>query len=146
VHIYLELPEDRVPDALLNGTKVVAGIVLSMKSKSGGWSKSVMSSLEPDRGLRSRLYVINSPIEEIHAGMTRMVSETLALRSSMATLAAVFGFDSNIPSPGNTLGWEALSRKVAERAAQLENHVSARLEDLGLKVSKSRKNKKVNAI
>lgn len=133
MYIYLELPEGRVPSELIDGTKVVTEISLSMKSKSGGRSKSVMSLSETDRGSRSRMYVIDRPIEEIHAGMTKIVSETLALRSSMATLAAVFGFDSDIPSPSNMSGWEALSRKVAERAAQLDAHVSARLEDLGLK-------------
>ena len=94
MYIYLELPEGRVPSELIDGTKVVTEISLSMKSKSGGRSKSVMSLSETDRGSRSRMYVIDRPIEEIHAGMTKIVSETLALRSSMATLASVFGFDS----------------------------------------------------
>ena len=133
MYIYLELPEGRVPGELVDGSKVVTGITLSMKSRAGGKSKAVMEVPEPARGLRSRLYVINSPIEEVHAEMTKMVSEILVLRSSVVTLATIFGFDSDIPSPGNTLGWETLSRKVAERAAQLDAHVSARLEDLGLK-------------
>ena len=140
--IYLELPEGQVPYELINGTKVVIGVTLSMKGRTGGRSKAVMSMPEPDRGLRSRLYVLDSPIEGVHADVNRLVAEALALRSSMATLASIFGFDSDIPSHGNKLGWEALSRKVAERAAQLDDHVSARLEDMGLKVSRSRKNKK----
>jgi len=133
MYIYLELPEGRVPDELIDGSKIVTGITLSMKGRAGGRSKAVMSMPEPDRGLRSRLYLLDLPIEAVHADAKRLVDEALAMRSSMATLASVFGFDSDIPSPGNKLGWEALSRKVAERAAQLDAHVSSRLEDLGLK-------------
>jgi hypothetical protein len=143
MYVYLELPEGRVPDELIVGSKTVIGIALSMKDRAGGKSKSVMLVPEPARGMRSRLYVVNSPLEEIHVDMMKKVQEGLALRSSMATLASVFGFDSDIPSPGNTLGWETLSRKVAARAAQLDSHVLARLEELGLKVSRSRKSKKV---
>jgi hypothetical protein len=133
MYVYLELPEGRVPADLIDGTKVVIGITLSVKSKGGVKSKVAMIMRDPARGVRSRLYVINSPIEEIHADMTKRVSEALVLRSSMATLASIFGFDSDIPRLGNRMGWEALSRKVAERAAQLDAHVSARLEDLGFK-------------
>jgi hypothetical protein len=133
MYVYLELPEGRVPADLIDGTKVVIGITLSVKSKGGVKSKVAMIMRDPARGVRSRLYVINSPIKEIHADMTKRVSEALVLRSSMATLASIFGFDSDIPRLGNRMGWEALSRKVAERAAQLDAHVSARLEDLGFK-------------
>ena len=133
MYIYLELPEGQVPYELINGTKVVIGVTLSMKGGTGGRSKAVMSMPQPARGLRSRIYVLDSPIEAVHADVKRLVAEALAMRSSMATLASIFGFDSDIPSPGNKLGWEALSRKVAERAAQLDAHVSSRLEDLGLK-------------
>jgi hypothetical protein len=139
VYVYLELPEGKVPDGLVDGAKVVTGITLSMRSRAGRRSKVVMSVLEPARGARSRLYVVNSPLEEIHADMTKRVAEVMALRASMATLAFVFGFDSDIPTPENKLGWEALSRKVAERAAQLDAHVSARLEDLGFKQPKRKK-------
>ena len=142
MYIYLELPEGRVPDGLVDGSKTVIGISLSMKSRTGEKSKSVMSMPEPARGLRSRLYVLDSPIESVHVDVKRLVSESLALRSSMATLASIFGFDSDIPSPWNKLGWEVLARKVAGRAEQLDSHVLARLEDLGLKVSRTRKNKK----
>ena len=139
MYTYLELPEGQVPSGLIDGTKVVTGIVLSMKGRAGGRSKAVMSMPEPDRGLRSRLYLLDLPIEAVHADAKRLVDEALAMRSSMATLASVFGFDSDIPSPGNKLGWEALSRKVAERAAQLDAHVSSRLEDLGLKRPRSKR-------
>ena len=139
MYIYLELPEGRVPDELIDGSKIVTGITLSMKGRAGGRSKAVMSMPEPDRGLRSRLYLLDLPIEAVHADAKRQVAEALAMRSSMATLASVFGFDSDIPSPGNKLGWEALSRKVAERAAQLDAHVSSRLEDLGLKRPRSKR-------
>ena len=139
MYIYLELPEAKVLDELLVGSKKVTGIVLSMKDRWGGRSKAVMSMPQPARGLRSRIYVLDSPIEAVHADVKRLVAEALAMRSSMATLASVFGFDSDIPSPGNKLGWEALSRKVAERAAQLDAHVSSRLEDLGLKRPRSKR-------
>ena len=139
MYIYLELPEGKVPGGLIDGMKVVTGISLSMKGKTGSKSKAVMSMPEPARGLRSRLYVLDSPIEEVHSVTTKMVAEVLALRSSMAKLASILGFDSDIPSPGNKLGWEALSRKVAERAAQLDAHVSARLEELGLKRPRPRR-------
>ena len=137
--IYLELPEGQVPYELINGTKVVIGVTLSMKGRAGGRSKAVMSMAKPDRGLRSRLYLLDLPIEEVHADAERLVDEALAMRSSMATLASIFGFDSDIPSHGNKLGWKALSRKVAERAAQLDAHVAARLEDLGLKRPRSKR-------
>jgi hypothetical protein len=139
MYTYLELPEGQVPYELINGTKVVIGVTLSMKGTTGGRSKAVMSMPKPDRGLRSRLYLLNLPIEEAHAEAKSLVAESLAMRSSMATLASVFGFDSDIPSPGNKLGWEELSRKVAERAAQLDAHVSARLEELGLKRPRSKR-------
>ena len=139
MYIYLELPEGRVPDELIDGSKIVTGITLSMKGRAGGRSKAVMSMPEPDRGLRSRLYLLELPIESVHADVKRLVAEALALRSSMATLASIFGFDSDIPSAWNKLGWEALSRKVAERAAQLDAHVSVRLEELGLKRPRSKK-------
>jgi hypothetical protein len=133
MYIYLELPEGKVPRELIVGTKTVVGITLSMKARDGIKSKVVMDVSSPDRGAKSRLYGLNKPIEEIHADLTKMVTEALVLRSSMATLASMFGFDSYISTAGNGLGWEALSRKVEERARQLDDHVSASLEDLGLK-------------
>ena len=139
MYTYLELPEGQVPSGLIDGTKVVTGIVLSMKGRAGGRSKAVMSMAKPDRGLRSRLYLLDLPIEVVHADAEGLVDEALAMRSSMATLASIFGFDSDIPSHGNKLGWKALSRKVAERAAQLDAHVSARLEELGLKRPRPRR-------
>jgi hypothetical protein len=143
MYIYLELPEAKVLDELLVGSKKVTGIVLSMKDRWGGRSKAVMSRLKPDRGLRSRLYLLDLPIEVVHADAKRQVAEALAMRSSMATLASLFGFDSDIPSPGNKLEWEALSRKVAGRAEQLAFHISTKLKGLGFEVPRSRKNKKV---
>jgi hypothetical protein len=133
MHVYLELPEGKVPADLIDGSKVVIGITLSMKSRAGSKSESIMDLPKPDRGARSRLYLINSPIEEIHADTTKTVAEVLALRSSMSTLASIFGLEADIPSPGNKLGWEALSRKVVERAERVEAHATARLESLGLK-------------
>jgi hypothetical protein len=126
VHIYLELPEGSVPDELISGAKVVTGISLAMKSKSGGKSKVIMQMPAPARGLRSRLYMVDSPLEEIHVDMTKKVSEMLALRSSMATVASVYGLDSDIPNASNKKGWEDLARKVAgsvARASQLEVQV-----------------------
>lgn len=115
MYVYLELPEGKVPSELIAGV----------------------------RGARSRLYVIDSPIEEIHADMTKRVGEVLILRSSMASLASIFGFEADIPTSGNGLGWEALSRKVTDRAQQLNDHVSARLEDLGLKRPRRKTTEKV---
>ena len=140
MYIYLELPEGKVPVGLIDGTKAVVGIVLSMKDKNGIDSKVAMDVSKPDRGARSRLYAIDSPIEEIHADTTKRVGEVLMLRSSMASLASIFGFEVDIPTSGNGLGWEALSRKVTDRAQQLNEHVSARLEDLGLKRPKAQDN------
>ena len=133
MHVYLELPEGKVPADLIDGSKVVIGITLSMKSRAGSKSESIMDLPKPDRGARSRLYMIDSPIEDIHADMVKRTAEVLSLRSSMATLASIFGFEDDIPSPRNGLGWEALSRKVAERAERVEAHATARLESLGLK-------------
>ena len=133
MYIYLELPEGKVPRELMAGTKAVVGITLSMKARNGIKSKVVMDVSRSDRGAKSRLYGLNKPMEEIHDDLTKMVTEALVLRSSMATLASIFGFDSDMPTARNGLGWEALTRKVAERARQLDDYVSARLEDLGLK-------------
>jgi hypothetical protein len=135
MYIYLELPEEKVPRELIGGTKIVVGITLSMRARNGIRSKVVMDVPKPDRGVRSRLYGIDSPIEEIHADMLKRVVEVLNLRSSMSLMASILGFEDDIPSPGNELSWEMLARKVTERVKQLDDHVSARLEDLGLKVS-----------
>ena len=133
MYVYLELPEGKVPRELIGGTKVIVGVTLSMRTRNGIRSKVVMDVPKPDRGVRSRLYGIDSPIEEIHADMVKRTAEVLSLRSSMATLASIFGFEDDIPSPRNGLGWEALSRKVAERAERVEVHATARLESLVLK-------------
>lgn len=116
MYIYLELPEGRVPGELVDGSKVVTGITLSMKSRAGGKSKAVMEVPEPARGARSRLYLINSPIEEIYSEMTKIVSESLAMRSSMATLASVYGLGLDIPDAVNKKGWGDLARKVVSQA------------------------------
>jgi len=135
MYIYLELPEGKVPADLIDGTKVVTGVTLSMKAGDGSMSKDVMALPKSDRGARSLLYMIDSPIEEIHADMLKRVVEVLNLRSSMSLMASILGFEDDIPTPGNELSWEMLARKVTERVKQLDDHVSARLEDLGLKVS-----------
>ena len=133
MNIYLELPEGKVPGELIDGSKEVSGIILFMRDKSGVRSKVAMSMPKPDRGARSRLYVINRPIEEIYADMTERMDEVMALRASVATMALVFGFDDDIPTKENKLGWEALAKRVAARAVQLDGYVTNSLEVLGLR-------------
>jgi hypothetical protein len=83
MYIYLELPEDKVPSELIDGTAVVTGIVVTVKATHGSANHDVVVPLpKPARGLRSRLYVTNRSLEEIHAGMMKMGEEILALQSS----------------------------------------------------------------
>jgi len=52
MYVYLELPEGRVPADLIDGTKVVIRVTLSVKSQGRGQAKVAMIHAEnPARGL-----------------------------------------------------------------------------------------------
>jgi hypothetical protein len=129
MNIYLELPEGEVPADLFDGNKAIVGITLCVRSGVGTESEVSMSG-RLACGKRSRLYATNRPLEEIHAAQIAMSTEIMALRSSVATVASLFGLGHHIPVPGSGMRWEVLASQVVERTTLLGDHVASWLADL----------------
>jgi len=128
--IYLQLPDGSVPDELLQHPDTIVSIRFVTQERGTGKKSGFVIEIPepvllcPEPGLgfvRSphvRFYMLNSPLEAIHAEMMELTREALGLRASLATMADILEMKDMVPTAVNHLSWGSLASALIHKLHQ----------------------------